>query len=316
MAATITTPKRWTRREINIVRRNYGKRTFAEIAEMLGRTPGSVKSYVSANGIAQSRRFTNREKAYVRKNCRKKTAAEIAERLGRSESGIHQLANRMGLARKRVSLGDDFEEFLRAKHKAGWSDAEIAAAWGCDRHTVGDFRDRFGLPHNALSERRRDRVRKKTAEQLRKAGLPTLAAVRVKAFRDRARAAGWPEDLRPRAVQILNALWDNGPMSRREIADAIGMPWKGTRESLCSNDPEGSYLAHLAARRLVVVLKRARRVTGKGRGHSVNLYSLPLDIQRGPILEKEESRDCKHSARSNGSHKKNRAASTVDASAT
>ena len=95
------------------------------------------------------------------------------------------------------------------------------------------------------------------------------------------RGLGLPSDLRPRAVAILNALYDRGPMTRRELADVIGMPWKGSRKSLASNDPEGSYLAHLAARGLVRAVKRGNRVTGRGRGHSTNVYMIPLTIKRG-----------------------------------
>jgi hypothetical protein len=84
---------------------------------------------------------------------------------------------------------------------------------------------------------------------------------------------------------MLNAMWDNGPMTRRELADAIGMPWKGSRKSLVSNDPEGSYLAHLIARGLVVSLGRIKK--GKGRGHSCQVYSLPLWIERGEVKHEQ-----------------------------
>ena len=120
------------------------------------------------------------------------------------------------------------------------------------------------------------------------AGLPNLAALRAAVFRDRARASGWPEDLRPRAVQILNALWDRGPMTRTEIALAIGLRinYGGPheiRKILKSNDAEGSYLAHLLARGLLVDLGRVGTVVGQGRGRSVHVYSLPLTIERGKV---------------------------------
>jgi hypothetical protein len=206
----------------------------------------------------------------------------VAEELGRTLTSIYQLRDRLGLCKKANRYGPEFEAFIREKHALGWSDAEIAAAHGngCERHTVGAWRKRLGLAVNTLSEHRRRKVAAKTREQLKRAGLPSIGYLRVKAFRDRARVAGWPEDLRPRAVQILNALWEHGPLTRRQLADIIGMPWKGTRKSLCSNDPEGSYLAHLINRGLVISLHRAHKITGKGRGRSVNLYSLPLWIER------------------------------------
>jgi hypothetical protein len=138
----------------------------------------------------------------------------------------------------------------------------------------------LGLPSNRGGERYRDRVRQKTREQLRKAGVESLANVRTKAFQDWAESCGWPRNLRPRHVEILNLLWEKGPQTRREIAAAIGMPWKGSRKSLVSNDPEGSYLAHLMRRGLVVCL--GRLVKGKGKGGSVCVYSLLLTVERKP----------------------------------
>lgn len=213
-------------------------------------------------------------------------ARSLAKHMRRSVGFVYRRAAALGLSESRPNHGPEFDGFIRAKHELGWSDSEIADAWSdrigrpVDRHTVSEHRRKFGLPSNALSEHRRQLVRQKTEEQLREAGVETLAELRAKVFRERARAAGWPEDLRPRAVQILNALWDKGPRTRRQLADDLGMPWKGSRKSLVSNDPEGSYLAHLVNRGLVVRLKRAKPVTGQGRGKSVDVYSLPLNIVR------------------------------------
>jgi len=68
-------------------------------------------------------------------------------------------------------------------------------------------------------------------------------------------------------------------MTRRQLAAAIGMPWKGSRKSLCGNGPGGSYLATLMRRGLVVVQKRAVKASGKGK--SVDLYMIPLQVKRG-----------------------------------
>ena len=227
-----------------------------------------------------SRLFTDEQIEYVRAHYGRLTAAQIAQKIGRSASGVYQLAGRLGLSRKRPRLGDAFDRKLKDLHGQGLTDTAIAARLGCERHTVGDHRGKLGLPANTHSAWQRRRVAARTREQLRRAGLPTLAALRAQAYRDRAAAAGWPDDLRPRAVQILNALWDRGPMTRRELAEAIGMPWKGSRKSLTSNDPEGSYLAHLIKRGLVINLGRLRKASG--RGHSTCVYSLPLWIDRKP----------------------------------
>jgi hypothetical protein len=277
----------WTSRDKSYVRRSYGKRPTREIAAKLGRTVSGIRCLAKRLGVRTRELFTAAELAFIREASGKLAVPEIARKLGRSQSSVHQRRAKMGLSCRRVPMVG-FVSFLRQQHAAGWSDAEIASAWSArfpdrrtlERHTVGQYRERLGLPHNAYSDHRRRRVAERTQQQLAAAGLPSIGWLRKEAFRKRAIAAGWPGDLRPRAVQILNALWDRGPMTRPEIAKAIGMPWKGSRQSLTSNDPEGSYLAHLQSRGLVIVFKRACKVLGKGKGHSMDVYSLPLDIER------------------------------------
>lgn len=199
----------------------------------------------------------------------------ISTRLGRPVSMVLKHAKRLGVTRVYRGFAPGLRDRVAERHAAGWSDAEIAAEWGCERHCVGRIRRDLGLPLNRWSERQRRRVGEKTREQCRAAGVQSLAEIRSLAFARYAAAHGWPADLRPRAVQILEALRVRGPMTRREIADAIGMPWKGSRKSLVSNDKAGSYLAYLIRRGLVVQLGRVAR--GKGRGGSVNLYSLTME---------------------------------------
>lgn len=284
MARWSTPSRPWTAGEVQILRRCVGKTTHAAIGAMLGRSGLSVKSYCRAHGILSSRRrWTEAERAVVRAKYRKVSGAVIARELGRTESQVHKCARRIGLSIAYRFYEPDMVAFIRQKNALGWSDSEIGAARRVDRHAVARVRKQLGLPSHAHGERCKEKLREALKRQLRKIGVATPGQWRVKVFRDRARAAGWPEDLRPRAVQMLNALWNNGPMTRREIADAIGMPWKGSRKSLVSNDPEGSYLAHLMNRGLVVVSKRAFKVTGQGKGYSCNIYSLPIWIERGKV---------------------------------
>jgi len=225
--------------------------------------------------------WTKKEIAYLRKNYGRRTPQQIAERLGRTRPAVLKKAVNLGVARRYKPLPADWPDKLREFHALGYTDAEIGRKLDTDRHFVTEQRAAMGLACNALSEWRRRQVGAKTREQCEAAGVKSLAEVRVQAFRAFARRRGWPEDLRPRAVQILDVLYEQGPMTRRKIAEEIGMPWKGSRKSLLSNDPEGSYLAHLIARGFVVVVKRANRVTGQGRGKSTDVYSIPPTIKRG-----------------------------------
>lgn len=270
----------WTTRDRRVLAACVGRLSHAEIAARLGRSMFAVRAYCLRHGYARPAFWSAADRATVRRLYRKVPAAEIARRLGRTFRAVHQCARAMGLHTPQRFRAPDMESFVRERNADGWPDAEIARARGVERHAVAHLRKRLGLPSNQFSARRRAAVAARTAEQLRRAGLPSIGHLRVQAFRARARAAGWPDDLRPRAVQILNLLWERGPQTRRQIADAIGMRWKGSRNSLTSNDPEGTYLAHLVARGLVVDLGRVGTVRGQGKGRSVHVYSLPLTIER------------------------------------
>lgn len=287
MAAALTKPRKWTAAEIAYLKRNAGKKPYEAIAAALKRSRNSVQSCAKSHGLTTRHFWTARQIAILKEHNGKLPIDDLCRQLKRTRSSVYGMREKLGLTTPTIDFGDKFIAFLKVKHALGWSDTEIAAGYSkrftkrrpIDRHSVSERRRKLGLCDNSLSQHRRQKVAAKTAEQLRQAGLPSIGYLRVEAFKKRARDAGWPEDIRPRAVQILNALWDHGPMTRIELAAVIGMPWKGSRRSLHSNDPEGSYLAHLMKRGLVITLGRI--VRGKGRGHSTQIYSLPLWIQRG-----------------------------------
>ena len=179
---------------------------------------------------------------------------------------------------------------IREKHALGWHDSEIAAELGLDRRAVCDIRIRIGLPSNALNDRRRDKVRQKTLEQLKSKGLASLAEERVTAYRARARAAGWPEWMPPRAVQILNLLWDRGPMTRLELIRVMRpdlepsqLSRKRVNKALHCNleDCGGSYLSALLRTGFVYAVRRGLKQPGKGK--SVDVYCLSNSIKRGKV---------------------------------
>lgn len=235
------------------------------------------------------RRFwTKAELKVLREGYGKEPPERIALRLGRTLLSIRQAAGAHGLTKKLCPAGVALSAFVLLKHPLGWCDNHIASAYsakfrGCvplDRHTVSDHRGRLQLGVNAQVRCPlcKDRVRRNTARQLQAAGVKSLGEVRVLAFRQYARRHGWPEDLRPRAVQILNALAVNGPMTKNQLAQAIGVRWQGlpSRKVLVSNDKEGSYLAHLMKRGLVIPLGRKYR---KGYQWEM-IYSLALTAER------------------------------------
>lgn len=231
-----------------------------------------------------TRRWQETEIDYLRRHYGKRPAKEIASELGRPLHQVYGAADRYGLSEPQRGLPDEFHSILRLFHERGWSDAEIAEfwqlqGWPFDRRSICDHRRALGLPSNALSERRRRRVAAKTREQCRQAGLRSLAEVRCQAFERFARARGWPADLPPRCVQMLDVMYERGPMTRRQLAAAIGMPWKGSKKTMVGSVPGGTYLAFLMRRGLVVKFRKVVKQPGSGR--NVDLYQLPLHVKRG-----------------------------------
>lgn len=227
--------------------------------------------------------WTPTEKRFLRDQHQRLTAAEIVQYLGRhTVTSVYRVAQLLGLKKdqhwKRPPTG--WQTTLRARHAEQWSDSEIAAELRMDRRYLSELRTRLGLKPNNNSDRRRRKVALKTRAQCRQAGVKSLGELRAVLYRGFSAKHGWPHGLRPRAVQILELLFAEFPvpLSRRQIAARLGMPWKGSRASLCSNDTEGSYLAHLAARGLVIRSPRTAPVgvsrRGNGQGCGVCLYTL------------------------------------------
>jgi hypothetical protein len=238
------------------------------------------------------RRFwTSEELDLLRLECAKGFDRDRIPKLfpKRTLGAIYQTRKKLGLARKLIRHGDRLRKFIRAKHRLGWSDAEMGAAWSalhpdrtpCDRHVISRYRRRMGLGHNAYSEHRRRLVGVKTRQQLAAAGLPTLAALHRKVVEDRIAAMGWPTNLRWREAQVLSLIWDRGPLTKRQICSGLGMPVHEMSRKMLKDNDAGNYLASLMRKGLLISLRRAIRMGGKG--HNVDLYTLPLNIERRKV---------------------------------
>ena len=276
---------RWSQEDLAVVKAAVRTCPVADVADLFGVSVSAIRSLCKARGWrikGRARPWTKREDARLRALFGRAEAAAIGRELGRSASGVWARGQKLGLARRnrRPGRGEAWEVELRRLNAEGWTDSEIARHLGCGREQLSEFRRAFGLPNNGLGPRRRAQVAAKTREQLAAAGCASLAELKGRVVRARARALGWPDDLRERAVQMLEALYQHGPMTREQLAAAVRMRWKGTRASLHSNDREGPYLAHLMSRGLVVRL--GRLVRRAGRGKSVHVYSLALDVEKRP----------------------------------
>lgn len=271
----------WTPEMNEIVRREWPTcEDTNELAKRLGVTRSALKNRARILKVQHRKIFRpwTAEEIEIVRTCYLTTPrAELSARLDRSIVSIYDQAVKLGVTHFRVAWDEAKIERLKELNAAGWSDSDIAVEFGADRHSVSLKRKRLGLRCNACSmgtpsERELQKTRDGVRRQLQRLGLSHLSELRTLAFTRFARDNGWPEDLRPRAVQILNLLATKGePMPRRAIADGIGMPWRGSKNSLLSNDPEGTYLATLIKRNLVVKVG-VRRVPGKNKLET--LYTL------------------------------------------
>ncbi len=246
------------------------------------------------------RPYTEDEIEFIRTNYGKTPARGIGRTLGRSQRSIYGKAYDLGLNNPREILGSDFLAFFRSKHALGWSDGAIARARGVCRHAVGHLRRKLGLPA-IYTPWIRAQAAKRTREQLRAAGLPSLAALQKKVWRQRVKASGWPEDITWRQVQILNLLWERGPMTREQIGQSLGFKKKKRsgraldwypmmcNGGQCRDGGGATYLSDLMKRGLVISLGKVAGGGGRLGQYKVCVYSLPLGIERRNVNEEEKS---------------------------
>lgn len=241
------------------------------------------------------RRWTAAEMGLVRELHATHTASQIAARLPgepRNAVAIYRLAHRLGL-RKWPRWPATVIERVRLLHTEGLNDADIARRMPdvfSDRLQVKHIRhDLLKLPKNVASIQAS--ARRAAQKQSQTLGTSPGGELRALAHRRYAIENGWPEDCRPREVQILNALAARGvPMTRRELCAAIGMAdhetfASGKRRILLSgNGPGGTYTATLLRRGLLTRHCSAGPPTRPGASKRLDLYSLgPVALQ---ILER------------------------------
>lgn len=219
------------------------------------------------------------ETKYVQRHYGKKTVKDIAEHLGRSVGSVYQHATKCGAA----STYDKTEIAWRDKkikqlHGKGWSASEMESIVGIGHRTINARITRMGLKPHGRNERYRKRVAKKTREQCNAAGVANLGELRSKEMKRVAQRLGWPDTLALRSVQILETLYQRGPMTRKQIAEAIGIKWVGSRKTFSTKRVPGqSYLAELQRAGLVVRLESA--ITHKGKGNHQDLYMVALEVE-------------------------------------
>jgi hypothetical protein len=161
--------------------------------------------------------WTTREESLVRELYQRIGGAALAAKLGRPLSAVRVRAGAIGATfDRRAELGPEFESFLREKNAAGWSDDEIAAAWGANHCTVRKHRNLLGLPHNRFGPRHCEKIRKRVRLQCQDAGVKNLVGLRWASRRLALSRQGWPSGTTVGEAGLLEIL-ERGPAKRREL---------------------------------------------------------------------------------------------------
>lgn len=304
--------KKWPRHYDARLRRYFGfpdKLTDEQLAELFDYefAPETIRHRRMKLGLVRHypHIWTADEDQRLRELAYTMSWGDVALAIGQTSTGVFQRAMRLGITRPMkgksyAALG--LTDFIRQHHARSWTDTKIESAWNrrhpeatITRSCVSERRRNLALPNNAWSDRQRKRVAKKTREQLERMGLKNLAQLRVHSWAQFAARAGWPGyGLRPRAVQVLNLLYERGPHPRREICQALGLRWKSTRQNgLAANggtkypDRGGTYLSELMKAGLVVRMRGVIRT--KRRGSHPFVYAVAPHVKRRPPCPRKET---------------------------
>src|SRR3569623_1200571 len=299
----------WTADEHRLLKRFYGAEgvTVQDSADCLERSFCAGRSRILVLGLKIDKRqpWTDAAKQRVRELFASGASnQQIAEALGRTRLAVYQACTKLGLKRKRRWTDSEqqmLRSFIADRHAEQWSDRVISNAWNEDhadprvsREWVTEGRRlKCGRAANGNCERRRRRVAAKTREQIEKAGVHSLAEVRTKAFADFAARQGWPGVKRPRCVQILNLLYEQGPQTRMEIAATLGLSWNPCKHKpqgfgLRGNGPGGTYTSELL--RLGLIVQLGRKVqTDESRYAKSQVYAIAPGVVRGPISSRSQA---------------------------
>jgi len=251
------------------------------------------------------RPWTKRELAFLRKNARQMPTQALAEALQRTPKAVSMKKMGLGLTRPSPRFSDADKQLLRELAAKGWCNRCIGRDIKHHRKEVRKWRIRLGLPPITVRGMTdcpvcKERTRKTTQEQCRKAGVKSLAEIKQLVVAKFATDHGWPADLPPRCVQILELLAFHGAMQRRELWEAMGRTWVRSRKAFSGRVGllGGNYLTHLMRKGLVASLGRPVKSVPVRRGGSVALYtltSLAIEMHKEHHERKQRDNAVNHS---------------------
>lgn len=271
---------RWTKGQDETLTKGWGKEKTSALAKKIGRSPNALKLRAIKLGLDAGRYYTDEERDLIRELYDTHTAAQIAERIHGKPSAaasIFRMAQKLGLRKAPPRLADELLDQVRNLHAEGKTWSAIAAETGLKYDQAKHIGQRLGLASNPDPTRGRRSV----SSQMQTLQISSPAELRTLAYRKYARECCWPEDLRPREVQILNVLAEHGPKTGLELAAAIGARTDlinrgngGGRKWLAGNGPGGTYTATLRRRGLIYYAGRYQAGRGKGKSRLPGVYML------------------------------------------
>ncbi len=151
---------KWTEKEIEFIRKNYGKITNAQIAERLGVTLGSVRNQLKKHGISYKRiLWTDTENEYLVLNYANSINKDIAKHLGRSVNSVEGRAFALGLKKDPAFLSQYFRENIHENTlKSAFKKGNIPVNKGVKMDSAvyekvkGTFFKKGSIPHNTRND--------------------------------------------------------------------------------------------------------------------------------------------------------------------
>ena len=243
--------------------------------------------------------WTKNELAFLRNHCRQMPTQALAEELERTPKAVGLKKFELGLTRPSPRFSDADKLRMRELAAKGWCNRCIGRDIKHHRKEVRKWRIRLGIPPITARGMTdcpvcKERTRRTTQEQCRKAGVKSLAEIKQLVVAKFAVEHGWPADLPPRCVQILELLAVHGAMKRRDLWEAMGRTWIRSRKAFNGSNKllGGNYVTHLMHKGLVASLGRPVRSVPVRRGASVALYTLtPLAIEMHKEHHERKQRD-------------------------
>ena len=213
------------------------------------------------------RRYSEAEYEAIRQRYPKEGSVRLAMDLGRAPGSIVAVAAHLGVSFHRRWTSDE-DRLLKGLHREKKSYRQISTRLDRSTSAIGKRLQDLGLTHRYDPAQRRRKL-----AAIHEPG-PSSVETRWARVRLKLGEHGWPPDLNPKEIKILNGIAERGPMTRRQLAELTDEPRAHDVRYQLRGHGGRSAIARLLARRLLVRVI----IQGESR-HRAAVYAMPLDAQ-------------------------------------